>query len=38
MAALTGGVTSDHDHNVAIYYRPVSGKLGEGYLINVTKK
>ena len=38
MAALTGGVTSDNDHNVTIYYRPVSGKPGEGYFINVAKK
>lgn len=38
MAALTGDVTSDNDHNATIYYRPVAGKPAEGYLINVTKK
>ncbi len=38
MAALTGDVSSDEDHSLAIYYRPVVGKPGEGYLINVTKK
>ncbi|HWH62213.1 MAG TPA: TPM domain-containing protein [Ginsengibacter sp.] len=38
MAALTGDVSSDQDHNIVIYYRPVPGKPGEGYLINITKK
>ncbi len=38
MAALTGDVSSDQDHNIVIYYRPVPRKPGEGYLINVTKK
>ncbi len=38
MAALTGDVSSDQDHNIVIYYRPAAGKPGEGYLINVTKQ
>ena len=38
MAALTGDVSSDEDHSIVIYYRPVAGKPGEGYLINVAKK